>query len=275
MIVDLTLLDGILHDEVVKPLSGKHLNRRCPGLCRGKPAADVRGPGDPPVRPDCPPFAAGGGAGASAHRGGRNACMATAPDSPDLIQPAKRGGRMSHLAAVEEVAVWLEVNGRPVVTWMCTPDLLEELAVGWLHGEGYIDSIEQVHLRPCATDLGFWAEIPPERVAAVQAEGRKPVLASGCGAVSTFLADPGNGREPGRRGDRFPSWSSSAACSRSCSPGASGTRTPAEFTPPRWWMPVLRLSSPTPRTLDGTTRWTSRWERHSWPGDRWRGWACW
>jgi FdhD protein len=97
---------------------------------------------------------------------------------------------MSHLAAVEEVAVWLEVNGRPVVTWMCTPDLLEELAVGWLHGEGYIDSIEQVHLRPCATDLGFWAEIPPERVAAVQAEGRKPVLASGCGAVSTFLADP-------------------------------------------------------------------------------------
>jgi FdhD protein len=97
---------------------------------------------------------------------------------------------MSQLAAVEEVAVWLEVNGRPVVTWMCTPDLLEELAVGWLHGEGYIDSIDQVHLRPCATDLGFWAEIPEDRVAAVQAEGRRPVLASGCGAVSTFLADP-------------------------------------------------------------------------------------
>jgi FdhD protein len=97
---------------------------------------------------------------------------------------------MSESAAVEEVAVWLEVNGRPMVTWMCTPDLLEELAIGWLHGEGYIDSIDQVHLRPCATDLGFWATVPEERVAAVQAEGRKPVLASGCGAVSTFLADP-------------------------------------------------------------------------------------
>jgi FdhD protein len=97
---------------------------------------------------------------------------------------------MSELAAVEEVPVWLEVNGRPVVTWMCTPDLLEVLAIGWLHGEGYIDSIEQVHLRPCATDLGFWAEVPEDRVAAVQAEGRRPVLASGCGAVSTFLADP-------------------------------------------------------------------------------------
>jgi FdhD protein len=116
--------------------------------------------------------------------------MPTAPESPELIHPSKRGGRMSSSAAVEEVPVWLQVNGRPVVTWMCTPDLLEELAIGWLHGEGYIDSIDEVHLRPCATDLGFWAEVPEERVAAVQAEGRRPVLASGCGAVSTFLADP-------------------------------------------------------------------------------------
>jgi FdhD protein len=97
---------------------------------------------------------------------------------------------MSELAAVEEVPVWLEVNGRPVVTWMCTPDLLEELAIGWLHGEGYIDRLDEVHLRPCATDLGFWAEVPAARVAAVQAEGRRSVLASGCGAVSTFLAEP-------------------------------------------------------------------------------------
>jgi FdhD protein len=116
--------------------------------------------------------------------------MPTVPDSTDLTQPVKRGGRMSEDAAVEEVPVWLQVNGRPVVTWMCTPDLLEELAIGWLHGEGYIDSIDQVRLRPCATDLGFWAEVPEERVLAVQAENRRPVLASGCGAVSTFLADP-------------------------------------------------------------------------------------
>ena len=37
-------------------------------------------------------------------------------------------------AVVEEWPVWLEVNGEPAVTWMCTPDQLEELAVGWLHG---------------------------------------------------------------------------------------------------------------------------------------------
>ncbi len=116
--------------------------------------------------------------------------MPTAPDQPELVRPEKRGGRLSEHAAVEETPVWLEVNGRPVVTWMCTPDLLEELAVGWLHGEGYIDRVEDVTLRPCATDLGFWADVPPARADAVAAERRRPVLASGCGAVATYLADP-------------------------------------------------------------------------------------
>ncbi|HEX7024592.1 MAG TPA: formate dehydrogenase accessory sulfurtransferase FdhD [Gemmatimonadales bacterium] len=111
---------------------------------------------------------------------------------------------MSDQAAVEEVPVWLELNGTPAVTWMCTPDLLEELAVGWLAGEGYIDSIDQLHLRPCATDLGFWADVPAERVAAVAAEGRRPVLASGCGAVSIYLADPDSMAAAPPRGDPPP-----------------------------------------------------------------------
>jgi FdhD protein len=94
-------------------------------------------------------------------------------------------------AVVEEWPVWLEVNGEPAVTWMCTPDQLEELAVGWLHGEGYIASLDDLQqLRPCAPDLGFWADVKPERVAQVKGENRKRVLASGCGAVATMLADP-------------------------------------------------------------------------------------
>lgn len=107
---------------------------------------------------------------------------------------------MAAQAAVEEVPVWLEVNRTPVVTWMCTPDLLEELAVGWLAGEGYIESIDDVHLRPCASDLGFWAEIPADRVARVKAEGRRPVLASGCGAVNIYLAEPDSFRPIAARG---------------------------------------------------------------------------
>jgi FdhD protein len=94
-------------------------------------------------------------------------------------------------AVVDEWPVWLEVNGEPTVTWMCTPDQLEELAIGWLHGEGYVETVDDLlKLRPCATDLGFWADVAPERVAAVKAEDRRRVLASGCGAVTTLLADP-------------------------------------------------------------------------------------
>lgn len=104
---------------------------------------------------------------------------------------SRKGRMQADSAVVEELAVWLEVNGEPVVTWMCTPDQLEELAVGWLHGEGYIGSLDDlVQLRPCAPDLGFRADVRPERVAQVRGENRKRVLASGCGAVTTLLADP-------------------------------------------------------------------------------------
>ncbi|MBI2614291.1 MAG: formate dehydrogenase accessory sulfurtransferase FdhD [Gemmatimonadetes bacterium] len=116
-------------------------------------------------------------------------------------KPPKRGGRMAaDSAIVEEVPVWLEVNGAPAVTWMCTPEQLEELAVGWLHGEGYIRTLDDLKkLRPCATDVGFWAEVDPGLALAVQRENRKPVLASGCGAVATMLADPTMlAREPSR-----------------------------------------------------------------------------
>src|SRR5256712_13803195 len=114
------------------------------------------------------------------------------PGTPEARAPGSRRGRMlAESAAVEEWLVWLEVNGEPAVTWMCTPGQLEELATGWLHGEGYIESLDDlVKLRPCATDLGFWAEVKPERVTLVQGDQRRRVLASGCGAVSTFLADP-------------------------------------------------------------------------------------
>lgn len=106
------------------------------------------------------------------------------------------------LALVEEVPVWLEVNGEPTVTWMCTPDQLEELVVGWLHGEGYIRTLADLkRLRPCATDLGFWAEVDSALVEEVKRENRRRVLASGCGAVTTFLADPGTAPPQSSKGE--------------------------------------------------------------------------
>ena len=92
------------------------------------------------------------------------------------------------LDAVEEAPVWLEVNGAPAVTWMCTPERLDELVVGWLHGEGYIDTAADIlKMRPCAQELGFWVDVPAERYQSVESSDRRRVLASGCGAVTTIL----------------------------------------------------------------------------------------
>jgi FdhD protein len=85
---------------------------------------------------------------------------------------------------------------------MCTPEQLEELAVGWLHGEGYIATLDDLlQLRPCAPDLGFWADVRPERVASIKGENRTRVLASGCGAVATMLADPATAVRVPARGE--------------------------------------------------------------------------
>ena len=98
------------------------------------------------------------------------------------------GPRTTALDAVDETPVWLELNGTPVVTWMCTPDQLDDLVVGWLFGEGYIDRLEDIaKMRPCAREPGFWVDIAPERVAAVNSESRRRILASGCGSVTAFL----------------------------------------------------------------------------------------
>jgi FdhD protein len=90
--------------------------------------------------------------------------------------------------AVEEALVWLEINQVPAVTWMCTPDQLDNLVVGWLFGEGFIDRRDDLtRMRPCAEELGFRVELPAGRVEAVNAQPRRRVLASGCGAVTAFL----------------------------------------------------------------------------------------
>jgi FdhD protein len=92
------------------------------------------------------------------------------------------------LDAVDEVPVWLEVNGEPAVTWMCTPEQLPELVVGWCFGEGYIDAkADLLALRPCAKEPGFWVTVPEARYQTVEGQERRRVLASGCGAVTSIL----------------------------------------------------------------------------------------
>ena len=109
------------------------------------------------------------------------------------------GPLTSDLDAVDETPVWLELNNTPVVTWMCTPDQLDELVVGWLFGEGYINSLADIaKMRPCAKEPGFWVDIAPEKVATVESSSRRRILASGCGSVTAFLGSLAD--VPKRRG---------------------------------------------------------------------------
>jgi FdhD protein len=104
------------------------------------------------------------------------------------------------LDAVEETPVWLELNGAPVVTWMCTPDQLDSLVVGWLFGEGYIEGMHDiVRMRPCTKELGFWVDVPADRYDTVEGMERRRILASGCGSVTAVLGSLSD--VPQRRGD--------------------------------------------------------------------------
>jgi FdhD protein len=58
----------------------------------------------------------------------------------------------SHLVIEAESS--LMVNGKEWIAFMCTPDHLEELAVGYLYNEGFIQSKEEIaSIKVCGTDL--------------------------------------------------------------------------------------------------------------------------
>ncbi len=84
---------------------------------------------------------------------------------------------------IEEALVCIHVNGRELATFMCTPQHLDELALGFLRSEGIIRSLEDIQVltlsagRHCVDvwlrDLSF---TPPARA----------IITSGCGGGVTF-----------------------------------------------------------------------------------------
>ena len=161
-VVSLVALDALLAREISERLEGQHINEVLPEFADGRQLATGEalavyfwGRLRTLCRPECDCMR-------SVSRRG----PISIPSTSARPEGSRRGRMAADSAVVEEWPVWLEVNGTPVVTWMCTPDQLEELAAGWLHGEGYIDSVDDLlKLRPCATDLGFWADMRPEGVA--------------------------------------------------------------------------------------------------------------
>jgi FdhD protein len=84
---------------------------------------------------------------------------------------------------IEEALVCISINGQELATFMCTPYRLEELALGFLRSEGFIQSladIDLLHLSASQTCVDIWLRdlsfSPPQR----------RIITSGCGGGVTF-----------------------------------------------------------------------------------------
>jgi FdhD protein len=87
-------------------------------------------------------------------------------------------------AVIEEALVCIYVNGQELATFMCTPRNLDELAIGFLRSEGFIQSLDDIELLTVSTGeqrcIDIWL-----RDLSFSAPGR-PIITSGCGGGVTF-----------------------------------------------------------------------------------------
>jgi FdhD protein len=86
-------------------------------------------------------------------------------------------------AVIEEALVCIFVNGQELATFMCTPHHLEELAIGFLRSEGFIQNLADIDLLTLSasgTCVDIWLRdlnfTPPQR----------RIITSGCGGGVTF-----------------------------------------------------------------------------------------
>jgi len=94
-------------------------------------------------------------------------------DEPSLIENA----------VIEEGQVCLSVNGQELAVLMCTPTNLEELALGFLRSEGFIQRLDDIKIMTVSTHeqcVDIWLKdasfTPPSR----------RIITSGCGGGLTF-----------------------------------------------------------------------------------------
>lgn len=92
---------------------------------------------------------------------------------------------MERFGGVAEAPFWLEINGRRIGSWTCSPDNLTALATGWLLAEGYLESPWRPPvLRTEADDgvLGVRVALPAEQVLQGDLE-RRHRREHGCGLL--------------------------------------------------------------------------------------------
>ncbi len=95
----------------------------------------------------------------------------------------RQGAKQVDGAVINERLACIYVNGKELATMMCTPCLLEALALGFLANEGIIqspDDVAAIEVRPNQTCVDVWLnhtdfELP-----------RRMIRTSGCGGGVTF-----------------------------------------------------------------------------------------
>jgi FdhD protein len=97
------------------------------------------------------------------------------------VATAEIDGNAVELPVCDEYPVQLELNGQAVVTLLCTPAALTELAVGWLYCEGLIETPEEVLALGACDQLSRIRVFTEGERPLVQSEWRR-VITSGCGS---------------------------------------------------------------------------------------------
>jgi FdhD protein len=108
------------------------------------------------------------------------------PIFPLDINQCKNGvWSTEHGSAPTEIPVMLTINGEPWLEFMCTPEYLEALAVGFLYNEGLIESaaeVAQLRVCPAGDNVDVWT------VHAIQKPDRWR-MTSGCAGGVTAVGN--------------------------------------------------------------------------------------
>lgn len=112
--------------------------------------------------------------------------MNPAQESLSVLRLDARGLEPKEVAVIREAPLTIEIDGKEMVTLLCTPTRLNCLVLGFLYLEGIIESLDEVALMEvCAEETIAKVKLnrpwEPERV--------RRVLTSGCGGGTTFLSE--------------------------------------------------------------------------------------
>jgi FdhD protein len=114
-----------------------------------------------------------------------------------LICDASGHGNLRHQYLVKEVPVTIFVNDRELVTLLCTGHHLDELAVGFLRAEGFLESRKDLESLRIDEDTGAVRIASSLDASLVEHLWQKRTITSGCGkgtvfyhAIDALLATP-------------------------------------------------------------------------------------